>query len=900
MSTQVLNVSANLPDSQNISMSPMVDVARPVLETSRLMALQSYNLLDSAPEEIYDEITELLAQICETPLALINLVSGERQWLKSIHGDPGNDDTYSNSRFCMEVVSAAEPLEVADAAHDLRFYNDPLVASAPSVRFYAGVPLLTDCGHAIGTLCVMDTRPRTLNSAQRSALSQLTDVVMRLFEARIVERDAERLGLILENSLNEIVIFDAETNRVLHANLGARRNLGYSLEELKQLTGTDLSTDWTDQRRRIAQGALLRGEAPFLTVEIVARRKDGSSYPVESRVQFSTQYGRPAFVLIGIDISARKAAEEALHCEKELAQITLASIGDAMITTDAAGHVTYLNPVAETLTGWRKAEAVGCKIDDVFNIVSERDRRRVESPVDRVIKFGEITGLANNTVLLTRDGMEYAVEDSAAPIRNRDGKLVGVVLVFRDVTHARELANNLSWAASHDALTELVNRREFENLLTDLLASVRSRNITHAMLYLDLDQFKIVNDSCGHLAGDELLKQLSSILLAKMRRTDTLARLGGDEFGVLLEGCDITMAQQIAQQLLAAIQAFRFVWRGRLFSVSASIGVAEISVSSESVEAVMSAADTACFMAKDKGRNQVQLFRMDDEEVSSRHGELSWASRLLQSLEEDRFFLVFQHVQSMSDRRNGAGSSPQCEYVEVLLRMKDEQGRTIPPMTFIPAAERYQLMPAIDRWVIKRTMHCLATYARAGSVGIEADLCRRARFAINLSGVSLSDEKFLDFIVAEFEATGAPPAQLCFEITETAAISNLARVARFMTRLKAMGCHFALDDFGSGLSSFAYLKNLPVDYLKIDGMFVKGTATDSIDFAMVESIHRIGHVMGMRTIAEFVENEGILARMREIGVDYVQGYHLHQPEAFTSLAARRQIQDSANLAAFSA
>ena len=855
------------------------------LEEERLAALASYRLLDSATEEIYDEITELLAQICDVPFALINMVNGDRQWFKSVFGDFGvhGRDLRELPRhigFCGTVVDTAEPLEVADAAHDVRFFNDPMVGAEPGIRFYAGMPLMTDSGHAIGTLCVMDRRPRALSHSQWTALSHLTDVVMRLFEARRNESDAERLGMILENSLNEIIIFDAETNRVLHANVGACRNLGYTLEELKEKTGQDLSGDWTDERRRELHQVLARGTDAFATIEVNARRKDGSTYPIEARAQFSDRYGRPAFAIIGNDISARKATEDALHWEKELAQITLASIGDAMITTDAAGRVTYLNPVAEKLTGWPKADAIGQSLEQVFHIVDERDHAHVESPVERVLRSGEITGLATNTVLLTRDGTEHSVEDSAAPIKDRAGKLVGVVLVFRDVSQARELANNLSWQASHDALTDLVNRREFEHLLDGLLSSARGRNMHHALLYIDLDQFKIVNDSCGHQAGDELLKQLSAVLLSKMRRSDTLARLGGDEFGVLLEGCDTDRATQIAQQLLDGIRAFRFVWQDRLFSVSASIGVAEINAECESVEAVMSAADTACFMAKDKGRSQVQLFRMDDEEVSSRQGEVSWASRLVKSLEDNRFFLVLQQAMSIVRLPH------EHQYVEVLLRMKDEQGRVIPPMAFIPAAERYQLMSKVDRWVVTRLMTCFAKHAAANSHSVESALCHQSRFAINLSGLSLSDASFLDFVLELFDTTGVPATQICFEITETAAISNLARATRFMEQLKGRGCRFALDDFGSGLSSFAYLKTLPVDYLKIDGMFVKGAAKDTTDFAMVESINRIGHVMGMRTIAEFVESEAILKRMRDIGVDYVQGHHVHQPEIFASLAAR--------------
>ncbi len=833
-------------------------------------------------DDIYDEITELLASICDVPFARISLVHGDYPAHQSIYGELDRHALTRASSFCEAVIAGAQPLEVADAAHDVRFHTDPLVTGGPHIRFYAGAPLMSSAGLTVGTLSVMDRVPRSLSHSQRVALSQLTDVVMRLLEARRSEEKATWLGEIIDGSLSEVLVFDARTRGLIHANRGACRNLGYRLEEIIGFSAERFVDGWNEARRQEVQGPLLRGEREVSLVDVRVRRRDGSVYPAEGRVQLAQYQGRPVFVVNAQDISARKEAEEALYREKELAQITLASIGDAMITTDEAGQVSYLNPVAERLTGWTNEAARGRPLDQVFHIVSEQDRLRVDSPVDRVLQTGEITGLANNTVLIARDGREFSVEDSAAPIRSRSGRLIGVVLVFRDVTRARELAHHLSWQASHDALTELANRREFERLLAGLLQSAGSRQMRHVLLYLDLDQFKVVNDSCGHQAGDELLKQLASLLLSRMRKSDTLARLGGDEFGVLLEGCNIEQAGPVAQQLLDAIRAFRFSWQGRLFSVSASIGAAEINSACDSPAQVMAAADTACFMAKDKGRNQIQVFRDDDEEVSFRQGEMGWASRLLQSVEENRFFLSFQHVRAL-DLPQPSGA---CEYIEVLLRMKDEHGRTIPPMTFIPAAERYHLMPTIDRWVIERTLHCIHRYSRAAAVGSEADLCRRARFAVNLSGVSLSDEHFLDFILDQFDKTGAPPAQLCFEITETAAISNLSRVARFMHRLKAMGCRFALDDFGSGLSSFAYLKNLPVDYLKIDGMFVKGSAIDATDFALVESINRIGHVMGMQTIAEFVESEDVLQRMQAIGVNYVQGYHVHQPESYPALSAR--------------
>ncbi len=842
---------------------------------------------------IFAEITELAAYICDVPFALINLAQYERDGFKSVYDRTGelinrdmSNEVPGRPHFCDLVMATAEPLEIADAAHDVRFFNDPLVGKNPGIRFYAGMPLMSNSGQAIGTLCVLGKQPKSLSHSQRTALSQLANVVMRLVDARRHQKDVARLGAIVDKSLNEIIVFDDETNFVLYANEGACRNLGYSLDELRTMNATHLSTDWNVSRREMVRAILKSGERASVSVEIEARRKDGTTYPSEAWVQQTDQFGRPGFIVMANDISARKAAEEALYQEKELAEITLESIGDAVLTTDAQGMVTYLNPVAQKLCGWKPEDAMGMPAENVFRIISEKDRQTLESPIDRVLSQGQTSGLANHTVLVSKLGEEFAIEDSAAPIRARDGKLVGAVLVFRDVTHTRQMARNLSWQASHDALTDLVNRREFESMLGTMLHTARTRSLHHAMLYIDLDQFKVVNDTCGHQAGDELLRQLSAILMSSMRQSDLLARLGGDEFGVLLDGCNIGQAERIAVQILDAIRAFRFSWQGRLFSISASIGVCAIDADCKSVEAAMSAADTACFMAKDKGRNQVQVFRMDDEEVSSRQGEMSWVSRLVKCADEDRFFLNFQRVQAL-------GQDDGRLHQEVLLRMKDETGRTVPPMAFIPAAERYNLMPTIDRWVFRRMTTCLARCL----TGPDAAIYDRLQLAVNVSGVSLSDERLLDFILAQFDETGVRPDRFCFEITETAAISNLTRVTRFMHRLKSLGCRFALDDFGSGLSSFAYLKNLPVDYLKIDGVFIKGTPRDAADYAMVESINRVGHVMGMQTVAEFVEDEDILRCMREIGVDYVQGHHIHQPEGFKSLICRLRGESVGSLAA---
>lgn len=449
-----------------------------------------------------------------------------------------------------------------------------------------------------------------------------------------------------------------------------------------------------------------------------------------------------------------------------------------------------------------------------------------------------------------------------------------LVRLLADIEARREAEATLSWQATHDTLTELGNRRQFEATLERLLESARTRGESHAVLYVDLDQFKVVNDTCGHAAGDALLRQLAHVLLARMRRGDTLARLGGDEFGVLLERCDVLQAQHVAAQLLAEIRAFRFARAGQVFTLGASIGVASIDAASRDVEAVLSAADTACYVAKDRGRNRVQVYSDSDEEVSARHFEMGWFSRITRCVEEGRFALHCQRVVALSPAPAGRSE----EYLELLLRMTGEDGRLIPPTAFIPAAERYHLMGMIDRWVVARALRCLGAMRR-GAAGLP-------RFGVNLSGVSLGDPAFADFVLQCFEDTGTPAAAICFEITETAAISNFQRAARFIRRFRDLGCRFALDDFGAGLSSFAYLKSLPVDYLKIDGAFVRGSGHDAVDLAAVDAARRLARAVGALTIAESVESAEILSRMTDLGIEFAQGRFIHSPEPYSALAAR--------------
>jgi len=559
------------------------------------------------------------------------------------------------------------------------------------------------------------------------------------------------------------------------------------------------------------------------------------------------------------DRRQRNEAEASLFAEKERAQVTLASIGDAVITTDVAGRVDFLNSVAEELCGWTTAEAMGQPLDRVFHIINEVSRAVVENPVEIALRTGVIVGLANHTVLIRRDGAELNIEDSAAPIRDRHGNIIGVVLVFHDVTKAHEMAKQMGWAATHDSLTGLYNRAEFERRLQALVERTGPGK-RHALLYIDLDQFKVVNDTCGHAAGDQMLCQIAAIMHRHMRESDTLARLGGDEFGVLLENCPNEKSRQIAEAILDAVGSFRFVWDEKTFMVGSSIGLVEIAGEDLNAAHLLAAADTACYTAKDEGRNRVQVFNAADSETIRRSGEMNWVAHINRAFDDNRFRLHWQSIVPLQekgrDERHG----------EILLRMVDDEGSLVPPAAFLPAAERYNLMPRVDRWVVQQSLRWLVDHP-------ETSQCA----AINLSGQSLSDELLLDYVFEQLRHTNIDPGRICFEITETAAIANLTKAIRFIGTLRERGCRFSLDDFGSGLSSFGYLKNLPVDFLKIDGGFVRNITRNPIDQAMVAAINNIGHVMGLATIAEFVESDDIRTLLCAQGVDFGQGYSIARP-----------------------
>ncbi len=726
-------------------------------------------------------------------------------------------------------------------------------------------------GQRAGCLALFFGQPQPGWSVEHTLLLKLlgSSLASGLERIRTTGRLAElnEREQLLERTVNDGTWdFDAVHNRVEYSPRW-KRMMGYDDDDLARN-----APDWrrivhVDDYARL-QARLrdhLAGRTEIFENTHRMRRKDGEWRWVICRAKaLLDEHGRlRRLVGVETDITEQKVYEEALFREKESAQITLQSMGDGVVTTDQLGTVEYINPVAEELTGWKLDAAGGRHVDEIFRGFHEETCEPLENPVMSSIKRNRSVKSVRPSLLIRRDGNELYIESTASPIRNDRGDVTGAVLVFHDVSESRELNRRLSYHASHDLLTGLVNRREFESRLERSLKSAKARETSYALLYLDLDQFKIINDSCGHGAGDTLLTQLGALLTAKIRWRDTLARLGGDEFGLLLEACSIEEAMRTAEVLREAIKEHKFTWDERTFRLGVSIGVVPITGDNENVATLIAAGDGACQAAKEAGRNRIHTFKQNDIDLMRRRREMQWAARISNALEDDRFELYRMTILPLQAEEPGS-------HYEILLRMRDEQGALVSPDLFIAAAERYGQISNIDRWVVEHAFRWLVS---------EADERERlALCSINLSGASLADNEFLPFVIRQFQRSGLDASKICFEITETAAIASFAQASRFINALKELGCKFALDDFGTGLSSFGYLKHFPVDYLKIDGSFVKEILHDPIDREMVRSINEIGHLTGKKVIAEWAENQEIITMLRGMGVDYAQGYGISEPK----------------------
>jgi diguanylate cyclase (GGDEF)-like protein/PAS domain S-box-containing protein len=547
------------------------------------------------------------------------------------------------------------------------------------------------------------------------------------------------------------------------------------------------------------------------------------------------------------------------------------SLGEAIVTTDLDGHLAYLNPAAEKLLGVGRAQAMGRMLEEIVGLMDENDRKLLTDPVKEAIGGnGGPHSLSRRAVLLAKaSGEERAIELAASPLRV-DDNIVGAVVLMHDVTELRGLHRQMSYQATHDALTGLVNRREFERRIDEAAEAARRGEVAHMLCYLDLDRFKIVNDSSGHLAGDSMLRDVAKLLRDAVRDSDTVARLGGDEFGLLLVGCPLEKARQIADDVCRSVAAFQFVWHDRVFNIGVSIGLIEIGREAGSVEQLLAAADSACYVAKKEGAGRVSVYSARDEVLARNSGDIEWLHRVQAALKNERFTLYYQPIVS------AYGNETEGPSMEVLLRMLDDGGQEIAPGEFIQAAERFRLMGSVDRWVVQTTLTALSRNA--------FQLARDRSVAINISGQTLGDPLFLEFVVECLDSTGVPPDQVCFEIAESAVVGNIEHARRFVGVLHGMGCKFTVDDFGSGVGSFSSLKNLELDYLKLDGSFMRNLARDSVSQTMVTAMIKLARTLNFKIIAEQVEDSAALDAARKMGVDFVQGFVIARPTRLATAA----------------
>ncbi|WP_419730214.1 EAL domain-containing protein [Lichenicola sp.] len=731
---------------------------------------------------------------------------------------------------------------------------------------------------AMGSATLVDGQPVRLTGAFQDVTSRVAArrALQDINERVELATDCGRIGIWDWDLVHDVLFWDAWMYRLY----GMEAGDGRSTYEL-----------WTshlhpDDRAGAEQAVQddIEGVKPY-RYEFRIVWSDGSVHHIGAAGHVTRNSSGRATRMIGTnwDVTEARDLTVQLAAQHELLSVTLDSIGDGVITTDPWGSVTWLNPMAEKMTGWTDTEARGRPLTQVFQIIHEETRTPAENPMRDCMDRDRIVALQNNILLIARDGTERGVEDTASPMRNEKGEVLGMVLVFHDVTEQRRLAGEMSHRTSHDFLTGLINRPEFEIRLHRALERVHTDDHAHALLYIDLDQFKIVNDSCGHAIGDQLLVQVAKLLSDVVRTSDTVARIGGDEFAVLLEDCPLVHAQRLAQRICDRLDSYRFVHEDKRFRVGASIGLVPVDGRLATTAAVQQAADSSCYAAKEAGRNRVQTWSESDTAIHARRGEVQWATRLEAALDGDRFTLFFQHIQPLSGDDQGL-------YAEVLLRLRDDGGGYVLPGAFMPAAERFNLASRIDRWVLRETIHCM-----------QSKVFRDAfeKLSINLSGQSVGDRAFHRWAVDVLDEAGPEIcSKLCLEITETVAVTNLADASIFIEQLRKLKVSVALDDFGAGASSFGYLNVMPVDVLKIDGQFVRDLLVNPLHAAAVRCFIDVAGVVGLKTVAEFVDDPDILRRLRQMGVDFAQGYLVHRPEPLSALmetiqtaATRRKLDE---------
>ncbi|MGK7946734.1 MAG: EAL domain-containing protein [Microcystaceae cyanobacterium] len=846
--------------------------------------------------EHYEDLDQLLSTYLSTGCDIFKLEHGkvgrvkqEQFIFEAVHSDSKSFSkglSYSvKDAYCKRVFSTRQT--IAYSRKDIIPMIDHPLPLMRRLTAYIGTPIYVN-GELYGVLAFFSNKsglsPLSFSGYEQEIIKSMASSIGNAIETYQMEtallESNKRYRLVFEGSSEGLWDWDIISNKAVISSR-YKNILGYDNHE-------DIITSFDTFAQQIHPD-----DAPKVLASVKAHLSQKTPYDLEYRLRQKNgdyiwikacgkavwdENGQPIRMAGSVqDISARKKAEviqahlqaeleNALSEEQQLAEITLKSINDAVITTDESEKILYMNPMAEALTGWETKKAEGKAIADVITLIDETTNLPLPNPLTCVLAGNCTLEPSATQLLLCSDGKKHPIEPAGALIYRQDGTIRGAVLIIRDVSQSRNLARKLSWQASHDPLTGLLNRQYFEERLQQAIESVHQEKHRHILCYLDLDKFKIVNDTCGHKAGDELLKQVVTLLQESVRSIDTVARLGGDEFGILLYQCPLRRANSIMEEIRQTIHQFQFVWDNKSFGIGVSIGLVEINATTTDIKEAMMAADAACYSSKHKGRNCVTIYQPDDLEVIKQQQEQSWSVRLRHALDNHQFCLFHQPIIPLLDQE------PEI-YHEILLRLVNDSGEYILPGAFIPAAERYSLMGEIDRWVVHHSFDKIEQETSQ----VEQKKANYL-YSINLSGRTFNDNYLLPFLEQEFKQFSLSPKNICFEITETAAIANIRQARYLMQIVKGWGCRFALDDFGSGVSYFSYLKELPIDYVKIDGRFVRDIIDDPSALAIVEGVNNICHGMGVKTIAEFVENEQILEKLKDIKVDYAQGYGIAIPK----------------------
>ena len=820
------------------------------------------------------EMTGMVYQLFQHS-ALIEdfLTSDARQWVEVTITDPNSDailfSTLSESRHAQGYDDKPLVIErlVNVAGHQWQFNYSPSLHFIDTHSSWLSYWIMMGAFFIFSLLVMwlltLTGQAQQIKKEVKAKTREIAD------KAMLLEESETKYRCLVENIQGEYFIYSYDKQGVYsYVSPSVKSILGYEQADFldhysKYLVDSDLN-----QQAAEAIAQTLAGQSSDYEMEVMTESGELHTLSVHENPVYD-ENGQLVTGAEGIarDITSSKKARLAL----EKLSLAIKHSPNAVLITDREGNIEYMNPKFTTITGYSENEAIG-KWPDIIsseNTDPELYKDLWETLLSGVEWRGELQNRKKN-------GDLYWAQEVISPMLDESGYVTHFVVTQEDITQARHINEKASYQASHDLLTGLMNRHEFDKRLKRAIGSSKRDLTEHALCYLDLDRFKVVNDTCGHVAGDELLRQVGALMSANVRSRDTLARLGGDEFGLLMEHCGIEQAHQACESLIDLFQNFRFHWEEHVFSIGISIGLAIIDQHIKDNAEVMKNADSACYEAKDAGRNQIKVHIEDHARLQQRRGDIQWSSEISDALDNNRLLLYAQPIVALKD-------TALCVGYEILLRMQMQDGRIVPPGAFLPAAERYNSATRIDRWVVNHTLHWMNKHIQ--------ELVHVKSISINLSGQSLSDEAMTEYIIREFERGDIPASKIKFEITETAAIANLHEATRFINTLKAYGCRFALDDFGSGLSSFAYLKNLDVDTLKIDGMFIKDMLDDTLDYEMVKSINEIGHVMGLETVAEFVESDAIFEKLKEIGVDYAQGYSLGKPVNIDDILKKQPEQD---------